>query len=360
MHEYRPYVGTHYGEKPYEEVEAIVHKALKSGVNYIDTAPWYGSNRSEELLGRALKSVPRKAYFLSTKACNYGYLRDPLPENYNYNAARAVQSVEESLQRLGVGHIDLLYIHDFSFVYSLDQLLEHTIPALMKLKEEGKIRYLGISSYGLKVAKKLIELAPKGSIDVFMSNNRCYVMDKGINAVRSSSRGCLSGVCKLDLFDYLDFFDGRGVGVVNASPAGSGLIARNNTPPWHPAPPLLKEAAHAAVEFCHEKGVNLGWRTSCIIKTNLYKQVHDIASLSAKWCYNHPRISTTLCSITSREILEASLSAATNRLTAEEEALLAQVERRFVRPLPVWNWLNLTETPYWVEMRKNGWEQHKG
>ena len=61
-----------------------------------------------------------------------------------------------------------------------------------------------------------------------------------------------------DLLDELDFFRDHGIGVINASPAGSGLLRRNDIPAWHVAPPLLKEAAIKAADYCHERGVNIG------------------------------------------------------------------------------------------------------
>ena len=66
-------------------------------------------------------------------------------------------------------------------VYSLDQLLKFTLPALLELKRSGKVRYISASFYHLSVGKKFIRLAPKGSIDTVLSYGRCYIVDQGEN-----------------------------------------------------------------------------------------------------------------------------------------------------------------------------------
>ena len=131
-------------------------------------------------MGKALKGVPRSAYYLCTKIGCYGELDGLITDRFNYNSATALKSFEESLKRLGADYVDILYVHDFDFVYSFNQLIEHTLPALAKLKAAGKVRYVGISSYNLKPARRMVKLAPKGSIDVYMSNNRCYLADQGM------------------------------------------------------------------------------------------------------------------------------------------------------------------------------------
>src|SRR5437764_15151453 len=100
--------------QPVDEADAIraVHAALACGINYFDVAPAYGGTRSETVLGKALRGVPRSRYFLSTKVGKY---TDPAKygeDTLDYSRARIRASVEESSRRLGVDCFDIIHIHD--------------------------------------------------------------------------------------------------------------------------------------------------------------------------------------------------------------------------------------------------------
>jgi L-galactose dehydrogenase len=90
-----------------EECIAVVHTALKSGINVIDTAPWYGQGRSEEMLGKALKGIPREAYMLNTKVGRY---EQEVENMFDFSAERITRSVDESLARMGVDYIDCIQV----------------------------------------------------------------------------------------------------------------------------------------------------------------------------------------------------------------------------------------------------------
>ena len=80
---------------------------VKAGINYIDTAPWYGQGRSEEVLGRALRQVPRQAYYLATKVGRYEL---EVGGMFDFSKERVTRSVSESLERLGVEYLDLIQV----------------------------------------------------------------------------------------------------------------------------------------------------------------------------------------------------------------------------------------------------------
>jgi len=83
----------------------MVQEAIRSGINYIDTAPFYG--QSEVLLGQALKDVPREAYYIATKVARYGL--DP-KNMFDYSADKARESVKRSLERLQLDRVDILQV----------------------------------------------------------------------------------------------------------------------------------------------------------------------------------------------------------------------------------------------------------
>lgn len=94
-----------------ESIQAI-QLALKSGVNYIETGPWYGP--SEKIIGEAIKDIPRNAFYLSTKAGRYS---TPGWENrFDYTFNRVLESIESSLSLLGVQCVDIVQVRKFMWL----------------------------------------------------------------------------------------------------------------------------------------------------------------------------------------------------------------------------------------------------
>src|SRR6516165_3124006 len=132
--------------RPVDINEAIrsVRVALDLGLNFIDTSPFYGRGLSECLLGIALRGVPRDSYLLGTKLGRYDLA------HFDFSARRVVESVDVSLHRLRTDHLDIVLCHDIEFV-SLQQILEETLPALRKVQQSGKVRFIGFSGYPQKI-----------------------------------------------------------------------------------------------------------------------------------------------------------------------------------------------------------------
>ncbi|PWA46905.1 NAD(P)-linked oxidoreductase superfamily protein [Artemisia annua] len=177
--------GSVYGSVSDEEAIDTVHEAFKLGINFFDTSPYYGGTLSEKVLGKALKAVgvPRNEYIVSTKCGRY-------KEGFDFSAERVTRSIDESLERLQMEYVDILQCHDIEFG-SLDQIINETIPALQKLKETGKIRFVGITGLPLEIFTYVLDRVPLGTVD--------------------------------------------GVGVISASPLSMGLLTESGPPEWHPA-----------------------------------------------------------------------------------------------------------------------------
>jgi aryl-alcohol dehydrogenase-like predicted oxidoreductase len=119
------------------EAVALVRQALDLGVNLLDTAGVYGT---EEVVGRAIKTIPRDGVVIATKAW--------LPRREGRSAAeRAVASLENSLRQLDTDYVDIFQLHGVS-PKSYDQALEVIAPALLKEREKGKLRFLGVTEAG--------------------------------------------------------------------------------------------------------------------------------------------------------------------------------------------------------------------
>jgi aryl-alcohol dehydrogenase-like predicted oxidoreductase len=245
--------GVFHSIKEQEAIEAVF-MAIECGMNFIDVSPYYGHYKAETVLGKALKQIPRNKYYLSTKVGRYG--KDGV-NTWDYSAKRAVESVYESMERLNVEHIDLINVHDIEFV-DLEQVAKETVPALVELREKGVVSYVGITDLQLENLKWVVENVEEGSIDSIL--NFCH--------------NCLNDD---KLTDFLDFFEERGIGVINASPLSMGLLSQRGIPDWHPAPKPLVEACSKAVEFCTEQG-------------------YPIEKLAIQYSIQNPRIASTLFS----------------------------------------------------------------
>src|SRR5829696_10048756 len=132
-----------------DEALASVRVALDCGLNFIDTSPFYGRGMSEVLLGVALKGVARDSYTLCTKLGRYD-----LP-HFDFSAKRVSESVDVSLHRLGTDHIDIMLCHDIEFV-PMQQIVDETLPALRKIRQQGKVRFIGVSGYPMKAFKYVL------------------------------------------------------------------------------------------------------------------------------------------------------------------------------------------------------------
>lgn len=222
--------GVFHSIKENDGIEAVI-TAVENGINFIDVSPYYGHLKAETVLGKALKLIPRDKYYLSTKVGRYG--KDGV--NYwDYSAKRATESVYESMERLNVDYIDLINVHDIEFT-DLQKVAEETLPALVELKKKGIVGHVGITDLQPENLKWVIEHSEEGTVESVL--NFCHY--------------CLNDEL---LVDFLDFFEERGIGVINASPLSMGLLSERGAPDWHPAPEALKEACTRAAQYCKEKG----------------------------------------------------------------------------------------------------------
>ena len=222
-------LGSVFAEIDEREGIRTVHVAVDNGINLIDTSPYYGETKAELVLGRALREIPRAKYLLATKVGRYGV------DAFDYSAARVSQSVDESLQRLGVDHIDFIQVHDIEFG-DLDQIVDETIPALRQMQVAGKVRFVGITCLPLKLFRQVMQRT-------------------NVDQIQSYCHYCLNDTALLDL---LPFCKAKGVVIFNSAPLAMRLLSHVGPPAWHPAPAALKAKCAAAAQFCKENGGDLG------------------------------------------------------------------------------------------------------
>ncbi len=205
-----------------------IHVALDRGMNYIDTAAYYGRGMSELMLGRVLPDIPRDSYTLSTKLGRFA------PSHFDFSASRVAESIDISLERMRIDHIDIVFCHDIEFV-DLNQIVDETLPALREQVAKGKVRYIGVSGYPMKM---FLEMIRRTDLDVVLTYNHYTLQnDMGLSLIEP---------CKE-----------KNVGLINAAPFSARLLTDAPLPEWHKATPQVREVAAKAAQHCRAAGTDI-------------------------------------------------------------------------------------------------------
>lgn len=234
-----------YNTDPYAlPTTELVQRALSRGIRAFDTSPYYGP--AEELLGKALSTPtvianhPRESYHLLTKVGRIA------SSSFDYSPTWIRHSVNRSLRRLHTTYLDVVYCHDVEFVSEEDVLI--AVTELRRLRDEGLLRYVGISGYPVEILSRIAErvLEETGEpLDIVMSYANYTLQNTRLGSIA------------------LPRLVNAGVDVVpNASPLGMGLLRREGVPvgsmgDFHPAPNALREAVREAAATTDGKGEKL-------------------------------------------------------------------------------------------------------
>jgi aryl-alcohol dehydrogenase-like predicted oxidoreductase len=258
-----------------------VRVVLDLGINLLDVSPYYGITRAEKLLGKGLEGIPRDRYILATKAGRYG------PEEFDFSPKRLRQSVEESLRRLRTGYLDILELHDIEHS-PLDYIISESIPTLLRLKEEGKTRFIGITGYPLAIFERVLDSV---QLDTILSYCHYTLADTTLKTI-------------------LPLVRGKGVGLISGSPFGMGLFTQRGPFLWHPADEAIRSVCRRAAEYCKGKKENL-------------------AKLALQFAIAHKEIPTTLVGSASPERMKQNVEWINE---PKDEELLKEV-RRILEPI---------------------------
>ncbi|EDW14059.1 L-galactose dehydrogenase [Drosophila mojavensis] len=283
-------------DKKFDEEEGIrtVQEAIKSGINYIDTAPFYGQGQSEQVLGKALMDVPREAYYIATKVGRYELEPDRM---FDFTAAKTRESVKKSLGLLGLDYVDVLQVHDVDAAPSLDLVLKETIPVLEEFVKAGKARFIGITGYDVDVLKECAERA-KGRVNIVLSYARYTLLDN-------------------TLLRHMKAFRELNVGVICAAAHALGLLTNAGPQAWHPGSPELQQVGRQAAEICKQRGVELG-------------------KLAMYYSTQLEGAATFLIGIPNRRLLQVNLDAVLNGLNSAEQEVLQYLRENVFKQSYSW------------------------
>ena len=263
-----------------------VSVAIEQGINLFDVSPYYGDTLAEARLGEALIGK-RDQILLATKCGRYG------TSTFDFSARTIMSEFDRSLRRLKTDHVDLLQAHDIEFG-DVGRIITEAFPAMQRLKEQGKVRLLGLTSYwpGL-----LARVATQVDVD------------------------CVLNYCHANLFvddmdlELVPFVEKTGIGLLNASPLHMGLLGDRPVPVWHPAPQAVRDTAAAIRLSCERFDVDPG-------------------TLGLRVCLDHDAVASTLVGISS----EAEVNSACAALNWNPPEELMQEVRGLIEPVHNLTW----------------------
>jgi len=275
-----------WGPQDDNESIAAIHRALDLGINWIDTAAIYGLGHSEEVVGHALKTTTHKP-LVFTK-CSMRWHEDRTIYR-SLKAGSLAEELEGSLRRLRVETIDLYQIH----WPNPEEELEEGWEALTRFREQGKIRWIGVSNFSIEQMKRVQEIAPITSLQPPYSMLRRAIEE-----------------------EILPFAEDNGIGVINYSPMVSGLLTGTMTAERIAAFPA-DDWRRRAVEF-NEPRLSRNLRL-----VELLRKVGDGHGVSpgvvaVAWTLHHPAITAAIVGGRSGQQVEGLAPALDFRLSVDE------------------------------------------
>ncbi len=267
---------------------AAIHRALDLGINWIDTAAIYGLGHSEEIVAKALKTTSHKP-LVFTK-CSMRWHEDrTIYRSLKADSVR--EELENSLRRLGVETIDLYQIH----WPNPEAELEEGWEALARLREQGKIRWIGVSNFNVEQMKRAQKIAPITSLQPPYSMLRPAIEN-----------------------EILPFALANGIGVINYSPMVSGLLTGKMTAERVAALPA-DDWRKRAVEF-NEPRLSRNLQLVELLREIGAGHGVEPGVVAVAWTLRHPAITAAIVGGRSGQQVEGLAPALTFRLSDAEFA----------------------------------------
>ncbi len=265
---------------------AAIHRALDIGINWIDTAAVYGLGHSEEVVARAVKSAPHKPYIFTK--CSRRWNSDGSIYS-NLGADSLTEELHGSLRRLGVETIDLYQIH-----WPVpEEQIEAAWELLTRFREQGKVRWIGVSNFNVEQMKRIQKIAPITSLQPPYSMLRRAVEET-----------------------ILPFAHANGIGVINYSPMLSGMLAGKMTLERVAALPT-DDWRRKNVEFSEPR---LGRNLRLVELLREIGRGHGALPgvVAVAWTLHNPAITGAIVGGRSKSQVEETAPALSFRLTQEE------------------------------------------
>ncbi|MBX3204942.1 MAG: aldo/keto reductase [Labilithrix sp.] len=277
------------------EVEAIVGTALDAGVNFIDTANVYSEGESEKLLGAALRALgrPRDQVVVATKVRGR---MGPGPNQVGLSRAHILASIDASLARLGLDHVDLYQIHGVDPATPI----EETVRALDDVVRAGKVRYVGFSNLPAWLAMKAIAFADANGLARFESAQVYYSI-----AGRDIER------------EIVPLAEDQKLAILPWSPLAGGLLSGK----FDPDKPGPEGARRTSFDFPPVDRGRLPQVLGALRKVS-EATGNSVARVALAWQLTRPFVTSIIIGAKTREQLTDNLAAADVTLAPEHVKLL--------------------------------------
>ncbi|MFP5277491.1 MAG: aldo/keto reductase [Acidobacteriota bacterium] len=265
---------------------AAIHRALDLGINWIDTAAIYGLGHSEEVVARALRSVSKKPYVFTK--CSMRWREDQSIYN-SLKAASVAEELEASLRRLQVDAIDLYQVH----WPNPEDEIEEGWEALARLREQGKIRWIGVSNFNVEQMKRVQKIAPITSLQPPYS-----MLRRAIEA------------------EILPFVQANNIGVINYSPMLSGMLTGKMSAERIAAMPA-DDWRRKTPEFNEPR---LGRNLRLVELLRAIGKEHGVVPgvVAVAWTLHHPAVTGAIVGGRNARQVEETAAALSFRLSEEE------------------------------------------
>jgi aryl-alcohol dehydrogenase-like predicted oxidoreductase len=284
-----------YGWGPQDDSDSIraIHKALDGGINWIDTAPAYGLGHSEEIVAEALRQTHHRPYVFTK--CGIVWNANGQPSQ-SLRKASVVKEAEASLRRLDVEVIDLYQVH-----WPIpEEEIEEGCAAVEELRQAGKIRYGGVSNFSVAQMEQV-----RREMEI------------------TSLQPPFSLVQPEAAEDILPYCLEKGIGVINYSPMGSGLLTGKMT---------RERIAHLPQDDWRRKNENFREPklTTNLARVEILSAIADrhectIAEVAIGWTLHNPAVTGAIVGVRRPDQVDGVIGAATIELTDEDLAALETV-----------------------------------
>ena len=267
-------LGQLFGPVPFERARAAAFAAVDLGMNLIDTSSYYGD--AEERLGRIIGDLPDDV-LIATKGGRLGW------NEFDFTPEGIRASLEASLTRLGRDHVDVFQLHDIDFV-PLEPVLHEAYAELVRLREEGKCRFVGMTGYSLPTTRRVL-------------------LETDVDVVLNYSHGTLLDNSMTD--ELAPIARERGTGLINAAAVSLGILT----------PGVLRMEQHNIASDVSLRAAQQMARTA-------ERRGADIAFVANQYALQRVDCDTTVIGSTNVDHLNAAVSALTTPLNDE---LLAEL-----------------------------------
>jgi D-threo-aldose 1-dehydrogenase len=278
---------------PADRGVATVRRAFAGPINFLDTSNGYSGGESERRIGAALAEAGGlpDGFVLATKVDRDGATGD-------FSGDQVRRSARESLERLGLDRIQLLYLHDPEHItYEEAMAPGGPVEALVRLRDEGVAQHIGLAGGPVGLMARFLAT---GEFEVLITHNRWTLVDRSADAL-------------------IDDAVGRGIGVVNGAAFGGGMLAKGTAVStdyaYRPAPEVVVERVRAMEKACAQHGVPL-------------------AAAALQFSLRDPRITSTIVGISRPERVDETLRLAEWDIP---DALWAELDP-LAAPADLWQW----------------------